>query len=160
MRMEERRDRGLCVDCGAPACRTIQSPAVARKRAKMQGVHENRWLFFARCIPCEDKHKEAIKSARERRQARRARARECKVMKERAGLCPRCGKNPPDDGRKQCRPCLDAMRVNRIERGARRREAGVCVTCGGPREIPTFLSCYRCRKRSRESKRRMKNEGL
>lgn len=64
-----------------------------------------------------------------------------------AGLCKRCGKQPPAPERVYCEACLAASR-ERANRTRDRREAeGRCVTCGGERENPAVKLCSACRQR-------------
>ena len=41
------------------------------------------------------------------------------------GLCPKCGKHPPEPGRSQCGPCLEMDRAAGRARDARLRAAGI-----------------------------------
>ena len=63
-----------------------------------------------------------------------ARAKSKKRQKERldAGLCIRCGNNPPADGGITCAPCRDKRRAAERRQYAERRTAGCCTRCGGP----------------------------
>jgi 5-methylcytosine-specific restriction endonuclease McrA len=84
-----------------------------------------------------------------------------------AGLCGGCGK-PRGDNPVTCDGCLDRMRErgkrsrdvaraarppkpprdpNAYKRAwrARRRTAGLCTTCGGPRDTPNMVRCSACR---------------
>lgn len=49
-----------------------------------------------------------------------------------AGLCTRCGRNPPVEGGFACEPCLVARRDADRELYTARRAAGRCGKCGGP----------------------------
>ncbi|MDE0149988.1 MAG: hypothetical protein OXM58_16625, partial [Rhodospirillaceae bacterium] len=49
-----------------------------------------------------------------------------------AGLCTKCGRNPPGDGRSVCETCREAMRARERRRYAARIAAGLCVRCAEP----------------------------
>ena len=90
------------------------------------------------------------------------------------GLCPKCGKRPPEPGRSQCEPCLEkdaaagrardarlraagmprrdlekariAERKRRHRQVAERREAGLCPECGKAPPAPESSLCAPCGK--------------
>ena len=66
------------------------------------------------------------------RRAERAGDRRRRRARREAGLCTRCGTNPPAEGRSVCEPCRKAMRATERARYAARRAAGVCVRCAEP----------------------------
>ena len=49
-----------------------------------------------------------------------------------AGLCTRCGKQQPVEGRTVCEPCREAKGEREREQYAARRAAGECGKCGAP----------------------------
>lgn len=76
-----------------------------------------------------------------------------------AGLCARCGKRPPQDGRVNCGECLrkDAARRRalRVNSGGIPRELfdGVrrCKTCGKEEVVPGHKLCRSCYEKSCEA---------
>ena len=93
---------------------------------------------------------------------RRSRCRDCAAReaastqarwkaRQAAGLCPKCGKHPPEPDRRHCAACLAKVR----EAQAARRAAGLCGRCGGVLE-GKYRTCARCRKLAREWSRRKK----
>ena len=116
----------------------------------------------------------------------RARSRQQQLRAERAerGLCPRCGKRPPEPGLKLCRGCnekrrtaerarrekarsegkqyggRDPERCRRADRAADRRrrrawkEAGLCTSCGRRRPQDNRSVCEPCREVRRALDRR------
>ena len=100
------------------------------------------------CGCCAEKRRAADKARRDRARARGAayagrdpvkcrsaeRAADRRRRRERreAGLCPRCGRNPPSDSRSVCEPCGEAVRAADRARYAAREAAGVCVRCAEP----------------------------
>ena len=100
------------------------------------------------CGSCADKRRAADKARRararqegklyggrdpvKRRRSDRAGDRRRRQARREAGLCPNCGRNPPEDGRSICEPCREARRAMDRARYAARKAAGVCVRCGEP----------------------------
>lgn len=108
---------------------------------------------------------------RERPSTPESRAKDCarhKVLREARiakGMCPDCGLHPPDGGTTKCLICRtknSRAAARAWERGKttiqRRKEAGLCTGCGGPRDRETWL-CARCREdRKAVNARRYKKE--
>ncbi len=100
------------------------------------------------CASCAEKRRAADKARRDRARARGAshagrdpvkcrraeRAADGRRRRQRreAGLCTRCGLDPPADGRSVCEPCGEAVRAADRARYAARRAAGACVRCAEP----------------------------
>ena len=100
------------------------------------------------CASCGEKRRAADKARRDRARARgaayagrdpvqcrradRAGDRRRRRARSEAGLCPRCGRNPPVDGRSVCEPCREAQRAAERARYAARTAAGLCVRCAEP----------------------------
>ena len=100
------------------------------------------------CASCGEKRRAADKARRDRARARgklyggrdpvkcrradRAGDRCRRRARSEAGLCPRCGRNPPVDGRSVCEPCREARRALDRRRYAARRAADLCVRCAEP----------------------------
>lgn len=90
-----------------------------------------------------------------------------------AGLCVRCGKVPPKDGRVMCAECAqknrEAARANQYQRMreydgmrkryAKHREAGICVRCGKAPAAENRALCPECLIYMREYERK-RNEKL
>lgn len=69
-----------------------------------------------------------------------------------AGLCPKCGDDPPAPDRSYCAGCLQAQAAKGPARKVERRAAGLC-TCGRT-PAPGGKRCARCRRRHRKKCRR------
>ncbi len=66
------------------------------------------------------------------RRADRAGDRRRRRARREAGLCSKCGRNPPVDGRSVCEACAEAKRALDRRRYAARTAAGLCVRCAEP----------------------------
>ena len=100
------------------------------------------------CARCAEKRRTADKARRARagargkpyagrdpvkcRRADRASDKRRRRARREAGLCTRCGSNPPAEGRSVCEPCREAMRATERARYAARKAVGVCVRCAEP----------------------------
>ena len=94
----DREARGLCMRCG---------------KHKPDGQKY--------CGPCAEKQRQMYKTACERiknlppekkearKKRRRDRAKEARQRRIAGGLCSRCGKVPPTEGRKMCQACREAV---------------------------------------------------
>lgn len=74
------------------------------------------------------------------------------------GLCPKCGVNKPNAGRRCCAGCLEEQRNAdksplRSKR-AKRIEEGLCVRCGLNPSVEGKQSCEDCREKHRAYERR------
>jgi len=94
-----------------------------------------------------------MKSARERwgTQVERWRA---------AGLCVRCGKQPPKAGHEVCPACMKKARLRRRLLWENRRSAALCPACGGRRNGDNFIICEKCRASQRDHKHKMLTKTL
>ena len=133
----ERREAGLCLSCGKRPVlpeRSQCEPCNAQRRedereryarAKAQGK-----LYGGR-------------NPETRRRLGRKRSRKRLHARLEAGLCTRCGREPPVEGGTTCEPCREvrraaererypARRAAERERYAARRAAGLCVDCAEP----------------------------
>ena len=122
-RHTERLASGLCTRCG----KTPPEPGLKV------------------CAGCAEKRRAADKARRDRarargaayagrdpvkcRRAERAGDKRRRRARREAGLCTRCGRRPPADGRSVCEPCGEAVRAAERARYAARRAAGACVRC-------------------------------
>ena len=100
------------------------------------------------CGRCSEKRRAADKTRRARARARgeayagrdplkcrradRAGDRRRRRVRREAGLCSKCGRNPPVDGRSVCEACAEARRALDRRRYSARKAAGVCVRCAEP----------------------------
>ena len=100
------------------------------------------------CRSCGEKRRTADKARRARaraqgaayagrdpvkcRRADRAGDRRRRRARREAGLCSKCGRNPPVDGRSVCEGCGEARRALDRRRYAARTAAGLCVRCAEP----------------------------
>ena len=116
-----------------------------------------------------------------RRQYERERTRRRTADRLSRGLCPRCGRNPPEAGRSQCASCNRKRRAADRARAAKRRAAGVkrvrdpearkaeyrrareraaerlahglCARCGLHAHEPDRRLCSACGEKRREAER-------
>ena len=59
-----------------------------------------------------------------------------------------CGKVPPVVGHVECQDCREMQRLNRTNRYHRRKQGGLCPSCGKPLDLPNIESyCSVCRDR-------------
>ncbi|MYE60392.1 MAG: hypothetical protein F4X35_12795 [Alphaproteobacteria bacterium] len=78
-----------------------------------------------------------------KRRAARAKSKRNQKARTEAGLCIRCGKQPPVEGGTTCMPCRDKRQAAERRQYAERRAAGCCTRCGTP--VHDGLSrCARC----------------
>ena len=123
----------------------------------------------------------AYRDIEKRRAGDRTRAARRRAERLAAGLCPRCGKRPPAEGRAECEPCRDRCNATSRARDARLRAegkprrdrrkarayerkrskreraeriaAGVCTSCGKVPAAPDSLRCEPCGDKRREADR-------
>ena len=63
-----------------------------------------------------------------------------------AGICGRCGKNPPVQGHSLCAECAEKGRIRMRKLYAERDRLNLCRTCGIPlKETETRKRCFKCR---------------
>ena len=124
--VEERAARALCTKCGVnppeDGRRWCEPCTVERReddRARYEQAAASGLIYGGR--DPEGKRRNARAASRKRREARLA-----------AGICTRCGRNPPVEGGTTCEPCKVSRRQVEREAYAARRSAGLCVRCGGP----------------------------
>ncbi len=125
-RHAERLASGLCTRCGKvpPEPGLKLCGRCAEKRRAADKARRDR----ARARGASYAGRDPVKCRRAERAADRRRRRE----RHEAGLCTRCGRNPPVDGRSVCEPCGEAVRAAERARYAARRAAGACVRCAEP----------------------------
>ena len=173
MTPKERRRRGLCIDCGAPAARDpTRSNAHARAITEGRGLTSDvllRGLPFEqlttlrRCESCNEARNKC-KCGENWKATGRQRCQKCldaqvkshQTLREgrgAKGLCGKCGKNSPVPGLARCRECLDAKAEDKRERRERRRAKGKCGTCGKNWKVPGRLTCQKCLDAKAEDKR-------
>ena len=104
-------DRTLCAECGRKR-RAADRERYAR--AKAQGL-----LYGGKCA--ESRRKSARAKSKRRYKARTA-----------AGLCVKCGRRPPAEGRTRCEACLARRNAAERDQWASRRAGGACGQCGAP----------------------------
>ncbi len=87
-----------------------------------------------------------------KRKAARAKSKRNQKARKKAGLCIRCGNQPPVEGGTTCTPCREMRQAAERRQYAERRAAGQCTRCGGP--VHNGLSrCARCAVIEEASKR-------
>ncbi len=112
-----------------------------------------------RCEPCLDKRRAADRAkyaagkaaglpygganADAKRRAARTRGKKRQKARLDAGLCIRCGNNPPADGGITCAPCRDKRQAAERQKYEERRAAQLCTRCGEP-AINGLSRCTPC----------------
>ena len=120
-----RKEAGLCTRCGhSPAAdgRASCEPCLEKRRAADRARYaagKAAGLKYGGADP-------EIK-----RRAGRARSKRRQGLRIEAGLCIRCGRQPPAEGGTSCQPCRDQRRAAERQQYRDRREAGLCTRCGG-----------------------------
>jgi len=124
--VEERRAAGLCTKCGqAPAvegrasCEACLEKRRASDRAKYAAGKAAGLKYGG--ANAEAKRKSARLNSQRRQKARRE-----------AGLCIRCGEQPPVEGGTTCAPCRDKRQAAERRQYRERRARGLCTRCGAP----------------------------
>ena len=149
--VSERRNQGLCVDCGAkPGEEDLRHlPSVAERKARETGLPVARFLREGRCGPCSKKNSDAIKTAYEGKRDKVAAGRRQEQARHQrraeAGLCVRCGTVSPTKGQTVCSECIHARGDRNKERVSERIATGVCTGCGKPKELEKYKTCVACR---------------
>ena len=125
-RHAERLASGLCTRCGkTPPQHGLK---VCERCGKKRLAADKARRARARARGASYAGRDPVKCRRAERAADRRRRR----TRREAGLCTRCGHNPPVDGRSVCEPCGEAVRAAERARYAARRAAGACVRCAEP----------------------------
>ena len=132
MTRKERRRRGLCIDCEAPAAHNpIRSNAHARAISEGRGLTSDahlRGLSVEQLTTCQ----------------------RCEKCNEKRNKCTCCGKRWKEAGRIRCRQCLDRDARTRADRRASRIETGLCRECGLHPPDKGRWCCRRCTERRAE----------
>ena len=134
---ERRRALGLCIRCGkAPAApdRASCEPCLEKRRASDRTIYA---AGKAAGLPYGGANAEA------KRRAARTRSKKRQKARLDAGLCIRCGHNPPAEGGITCAPCRDKRQAAERDQYVARRAAGLCVRCGDP-TIDGLSRCAPC----------------
>ena len=165
-RYRERKERGVCVDCGVPAvqrggrCERHRERHLERKR-KSKAKRRRRNQKFIDCEICGIKIKKISQTkycrpcSVDRNGAWHDRRRFAR-LKER-GLCAQCGKAPSVKDRIFCEECsAKKLGVHRRIYHERKRE-GLCTQCGKVPKGKT-LQCEECRlnKKKKEVRREIR----
>ena len=136
-RHAERIARGLCTRCGkAPpepglkVCGNCGGKRRAVDRARRARARQKGRPYGGRDPDLRRRSDRAVD--KRRRQAWRE-----------AGLCTKCGRNPPAHGGSVCDPCGEARRATARKRYAARRSACLCTRCALP-AIGGSSRCGRC----------------
>ena len=124
--VEAREADGRCIRCGkhpaAPGRKSCE-PCLEKRRAADRAT-------YAAGKAAGLKYGGADPDAK--RRAGRARSRKRQKARIEAGLCIRCGKQPPVEGGTTCRPCRDRRQAAERRKYEERAAAGLCTRCGGP----------------------------
>lgn len=144
---KQRRDQlkaaGLCTYCGKNPLTTVALCEVCRQKYvvdRQKRVREERTaaglcaqcgkeplVTKTQCEKCRDKHKQYQATRNDR----------CKTN----NLCERCGQVPPEDGKTQCRECLDKANASRelVKHEVYEAYGGYICNCCQETE-PSFLT--------------------
>ena len=149
----QRTARGMCPKCGVAKPvpdRTLCRPCGEKRRKAERARHAKAkaagLLYGGR--DAERCRRSARDRSKQRDRARRD-----------AGLCTRCGTNPPLEGGTVCEPCQELKRESEREHYARRRAAGECGECGAPAPDGS-ARCERCaRSAAKHSRKRRRMQG-
>ena len=134
MTLKERRRRGLCIDCEAPA---VHNPT--RSNAHARAISEGRGLT-------SDAHRRGLTIEQLTTRQR------CEKCMEKRNKCD-CGKGWKEAGRMRCRKCLDRNARSTADRQARLIEKGSCSRCGRHPYVEGRIRCRRCIERQAELQR-------
>ncbi len=104
-------DRTLCAECG--------QKRRAADRARYAAAKAEGRLYGGKCA--ETRRKNARATSKRRYEARTA-----------AGLCVKCGRHRPAEGRTRCESCLARRNAAERDQWAGRRASGACGKCGAP----------------------------
>ena len=153
MTSKERRDQGLCVDCGAPAVRSIESRPVCRRKSRETGLPLARVSHRARCAGCDAVHRQKSMAGKAARQAIRDGSRASMVrtraLRSASGVCGQCGRHPVKPGRNTCAACLEGANIHHKTLMQQRRDAGQCTRCGVAKDVARYALCGGCREAGR-----------
>ena len=139
---------------GRPGCRagTPSAPAARPKRAAPRAcapsaAQRQRWRARASCEPCLEKRRAGDRAsyaagkaaglkygganAEAKRRSGRLKSKRRQKARREAGLCIRCGKQPPVEGGTTCAPCRDRRQAAERRQYEERRADGLCTRCGG-----------------------------
>ena len=150
-RVAEHLARGMCPRCGEAR------PAPDRTLCRHCG-DKRRKAERARCAKA--KAAGILYCGRDAERCRRI-ARDRSKQRDRArrdaGLCTRCGKQNPVEGRTVCVRCREERGEREREQYAARRAASLCGKCGAP-ALDDSARCDRCaRNAARPSRKKAKN---
>ena len=158
---KERREKGLCTICGKPVddqnyvmcskCRKeqrddwryYQSMGVCPKCRKNPLIGDEKMCLECRSKKIEYNKAHGIKRTKE---DRRMYDLNLKAKRISLGLCPRCGKREPAEGRTKCSYCLrkDTLRHRKgTDIRREREERGLCRWCG-KEVLPHKKYCKDC----------------
>ena len=135
--VESRRAAGLCTSCGqAPAVegRASCEPCLEKRRTSDRAKYaagKAAGLMYGGANP-EAKRKAGRRKSKRRQKARRE-----------AGMCIRCGKQPPVEGGTTCEPCREKRQAAERQQYHDRRAQGLCTRCGAP-AIDGLSRCGPC----------------
>ncbi len=135
--VKARQAEGVCTRCGKrPAAdgRSSCGPCLEKRRASDRAKY--------RAGKAAGKLYGGANAAAKRKYARAKSKRNQKARLE-AGLCIRCGKQPPVEGGTTCATCREKRQAAERRQYRERRARGLCARCGGP--VHNGLSrCARC----------------
>ena len=147
----ERTARGMCPRCGKAKPvpdRTLCRPCGEKRRRAERARHAK---ARAAGLLYSGRDAERCRRSASDRSKRRNRARSD------AGLCTRCGTNPPLEGGTVCQPCRELKRESEREHYARRRAVGECGKCGAPAPNGS-ARCERCARSAAKHSRKKGEE--
>lgn len=69
------------------------------------------------------------------------------------GLCTRCGRKPPQAGKRECFDCALSSSKRHASRADKLLDAGLCSRCGKRPRKDGLRSCEQCAEREKERSR-------
>ena len=144
---QHRRDRKLCIHCGALAktgqtrCQScVDRDKELRKQWRVRDI-ERKICANTGCSNKTADGKHYCDSCNEKSASRTSRRRSNRVAD---GLCSQCGEQPRFGDWTRCRKCHERMLRGYDALVARRIKAGVCDRCGEQAPLPGYIRCERC----------------
>ena len=164
-RYNKRKEAHLCVWCTSPLeentkgtlCRSCAEKNKQRSRENREWCLANGICPICKrnkiyppeksCLSCKEKANE--KSKDEQRKERRREVAQIRIQgRIDKGLCPECGKRPPEKGFKRCNECRKKQRQRRKSGEWGKRESykwnGQCHCCGSSDMQEGTKLCKRC----------------
>ena len=156
----ERIEKKLCTYCGKPvdrdgvmctACHDYMKKYLKERRETLLslglcpicGKHEI-FPHERSCLECRAKI-----AIRQKKRSQKERSKKVYDERKEKGLCPRCGKEKPEEGHAWCKTCLKKKQRYRNWKGkpnirAERDAEMLCIGCGKPERVEGKKYCPDC----------------